>query len=149
MCAKTFLRRSAPWVWAAAFVLYGLGSAKTVQLTLPPECTGPQQLLEVPSVKNPTLDGLISGISLGAYPRIGYGQPTACLDVDAGRGVSPAQWPLMVRATAKTWAFSRGAGFAVSSLVLWWALVWLWRAARLLRWSQIIPRRSSSPKSPT
>lgn len=133
------IRKLAVWAWIGAFVTYGLATARMVATILPADCSGPTQLLEVPSVKNPTLDGLLSGLSLGAYPKVGYGAPTACLDVDAGRGVAPAQWPLMVRATAKTWAFSRGVGFALSAWALWWALGWLWQAARLLPWRSIIP----------
>lgn len=78
------------------------------------------------------LYGLLSGISLGTYPTSGFGQPQACLDVDAGRGISQAQWPLMLRATAKTWAFARAAGFALDFALLWWALSWVLRAARVL-----------------
>lgn len=130
-------------------LVFGALSARMVAFQLPATCQQPGELLDVPSVKNPTLDGLLSGLSLGAYPRVGYGQPVACLEVDAGRGVSAAQWPLMVRATAPTWAIWRGMGFAVSVWVLLWALRWLWRAARLLPWWSRCPRRCSNPSSLT
>jgi hypothetical protein len=149
LCKTIIFKRMALVCWTLAFVLYGLSSARMVQLTMPSDCNQPGQLLEIPSVKRPTLDGLFSGLSLGAYPKVGYGEPTACLDVDAGRGVAPAQWPLMVRATAKTWAYSRGIGFAVSSWVLWWALGWLWRGARLLPWWTTIKRKLFSLMSRT
>jgi hypothetical protein len=127
-------------LWASAFAAYGLLSARMVSPTqVFQQCNQPTQLLYVPDVKRPVFFGLLSGLSLGAYPRQGFGAPTACLDVDAGRGIAPAQWPLMVRASAKVWALSRAAGFWVLSLVLWWAGRWLWLAARLLQ----------SPKSST
>ena len=127
--------------WIAAFFLWGALSARMVSFQVSSVCPKPTQLLAVPDVENPTLYGLISGVSLGAMPRNGFGAPDACIDVDAGKGVSQAQWPLMVKAAAKTWAFSRAAGFAFSGWVLWWACSWLLLAAQLLR----SPKSSQAP----
>jgi hypothetical protein len=107
-------------------------SAKAVNFEASHPCSHPTQLVWAPDIQTPVLYGLLSGLTLGTYPSKGFGQAQACLDVDAGRGISQAQWPLMVRATAKTWAFSRAAGFALAFALLWWALSWVWRAARVL-----------------
>ncbi len=138
------LRRVIGTAGVLFFFAAGLLGAKAVNFEVSHPCSRPTQLVWAPDVQTPVLYGLLSGLTLGKYPSKGFGQAQACLDVDAGRGISQAQWPLMVRATAKTWAFARAVGFALVFALLWWALSWVWRAARVLLCSDSKPRKATS-----
>lgn len=118
---------------SAAFI-YGAFSGRIAALASgSPPCGSahPQSMVVAPDVQNPLMWGLASGASLGAFPANGFAAPTACLTVDAGRGFAQEAFLYLRMDAAKTWTWARGAGFALSSWVLLWALSWLFRAARL------------------
>jgi hypothetical protein len=121
-------------VLISAALCWGWTSATMLQITSP--CHGflagnPRRMVVAPDVIRPLTYGLISGLSWGAYPRHGFGVPTACLAVDAGVGLSMQAFQVVRPQAFFAWRAARAAGFGLSCWVVLWALGWVWLAARL------------------
>lgn len=97
-------------------------------------CPGypPTATVIAPTVNNPLSFGIVSGITLGAWPKSGYGQPGSCIDGDVGVGMPVASFESVRMSAVWAWAAGRGLGFALFFWVLLWAASWVWRAVRSL-----------------
>jgi len=120
------------WLTVSCALVLGIGTTRVAVLTSICPGSPPDATVVAPTVQSPVLLGVVSGLTLGAWPESGYGKPEACIDGDVGVGMPIASFQSIRMNAAWAWAAGRGVGFALSVWLLWWAASWLWRAARSL-----------------